>query len=64
MEKENNLIQEQESVAIEDDTCASSLHDSTVRRTIGKTTYIARLYFKEQGQTFSQKLKRVLEKWV
>ncbi|MCR5399855.1 MAG: transposon-encoded TnpW family protein [Lachnospiraceae bacterium] len=33
---------------------------STVTRTIGKTTYIANLHFREQGQTFSQKLKRVL----
>ena len=61
MEKENNLIQEQESAAIEDDTCASSLPESTVRRTIGKTTYVASLHFKEQGQTFVQTLKRVLK---
>lgn len=58
MEKENNLIQEQESAAIEDDTCASSLPESTVRRTIGKTTYVANLHFKEQGQTFAQKLRK------
>ena len=31
------------------------------RRTIGKTTYVASLHFKEQGQTFAQKLKRVLK---
>ena len=30
----------------------------TVTRTIGKTTYIANLHFKSQGQPFSQKLKR------
>ena len=57
----NNLIQEQESAVIENDTCASSLSENIVRRTIGKTTYIANLHFKEQGQTFSQKLKRVLK---
>ena len=31
------------------------------RRIIGKTTYVASLHFKEQGQTFAQKLKRVLK---
>lgn len=60
MGNEKNLISEQESAAIGKDTCAS-LHGSTVTRTIGKTTYIANLYFKEKGQTFSQKLKRVLK---
>ena len=34
---------------------------STVSKTIGKTTYVANLHFKEQGQTFLQKLKRVLK---
>ena len=61
MENENNLIQEQESAVIEDGTCASSSPESVVRRTIGKTTYVASLHFKEQGQTFAQKLKRVLK---
>ena len=55
-----NMILEQESAVIENDTCASSLPTSTVTRTIGKTTYIANLHFRELGQTFSQKLKRVL----
>ena len=54
------LIPEQESAVVDNDTCASSLPTSTVKRTIGKTTYIANLHFKEQGQTFAQKLKRVL----
>ncbi len=54
------LIPEQESVVVDNDICASSLPTSTVKRTIGKTTYIANLHFKEQGQTFVQKLKRVL----
>ena len=53
MENNKNIISEQESAVIENDTCASSLPSSTVTRTIGKTTYIANLYFKEQGQTFS-----------
>ena len=64
MKNENNLIPEQESAVVENDTCASyltSLRQNTVRRTIGKTTYIANLHFKEQGQTFSEKLKRVLK---
>ena len=61
MENENNLIQEQESAVIEDGTCAFSSHENIVRRTIGKTTYVASLHFKEQGQTFAQKLKRVLK---
>ena len=61
MEHENNLIQEQESAVIEDGTCVSSSPESVVRRTIGKTTYVASLHFKEQGQTFAQKMKRVLK---
>ena len=55
-----NLISEQESAVVDNDTCASSLPTSTVKRTIGKTTYIANLHFKDQGQTFAQKLKMVL----
>ena len=61
MENNKNIIPEQEGTAVENDICASSLPSSTVTRTIGKTTYIANLYFKEQGPTFSQKLKRVLK---
>ena len=61
MENENNLIQKQESAVIEVGTCASSSSESIVRRTIGKTTYVASLHFKEQGQTFAQKMKRVLK---
>lgn len=54
------LIPKQESAVVDNDTCAFSLPTSTVKRTIGKTTYIANLHFKKQGQTFAQKLKRVL----
>ena len=61
MKNENNMIPEQESAVVENDTCAFSLHESKITRTIGKTTYIANLHFKEQGQTFSEKLKRVLK---
>ena len=61
MENNKNLIPKQESAVITDDICASSLTENIVRRTIGKTTYVARLHFKEQRQTFSQKLKRVLK---
>ena len=39
----------------------SSSSESIIRRTIGKTTYVASLHFKKQGQTFAQKLKRVLK---
>ncbi len=53
MENNKNMILEQESAVVEDDTCASSFPTSTVTRTIGKTTYIANLHFKEQGLTFS-----------
>ena len=56
-----NIILEQESAVVENDTCASSLPETTVRRTIGKTTYIVNLHFKKQGQPFSEKLKRVLK---
>ena len=60
----NNIITDcnsnAESADIKNGTCAFSLPQNTVRRTIGKTTYIANLHFKEQGQTFYQKLKRVL----
>lgn len=58
---EKNIISEQESAVVENDICASSLPETTVRRTIGKTTYIVNLHFKKQGQTFSEKLKRVLK---
>ena len=61
MKNENNLIPEQEGAVVENDTCAFPLPESTITRTIGKTTYIANLHFKEQGQTFSEKLKRVLK---
>ena len=55
-----NYNTDAESADIENGTCAFSLPRNTVRKTIGKTTYIANLHFKEQGQTFAQKLKRVL----
>ena len=61
MENNKNIIPEQESAVIGEDICASSLPGNMVRKTIGKTTYIVNLHFKEQGQTFSQKLKRVLK---
>ncbi len=60
MKNDKNLISEQKSAVVENDTCASFLPASTITRTIGKTTYIVNLYFKEQGQNFAQKLKRVL----
>lgn len=56
----NRIMNEQEGAVVSNDTCASSMSTCTISRTIGKTTYVANLHFKEQGQTFSQKLKRVL----
>jgi hypothetical protein len=56
----NRIMNEQEGAVVSYDTCASSMPTCTISRTIGKTTYVANLHFKEQGQTFSQKLKRVL----
>ena len=61
MQNKENLIQDEGSTAIGNDDCAFYLHSCKITRTIGKTTYIANLHFKEQGQTFSQKLKRVLK---
>ena len=61
MQNKDNLIQDEGSTVIRNGDCAFSLPSGKITRTIGKTTYIANLYFKEQGQTFSQKLKRVLK---
>ena len=60
MDNMKNAILEGEGAAVVNDGGAA-LPSGTVTRTIGKTTYIANLHFKEQGQTFSQKLKRVLK---
>ena len=30
-------------------------------KTIGKMTYVVQIHFKEEGETFSEKLKRVLK---
>ena len=56
----NRIMNEQEGAVVSNDTCASSMPTCTISRNIGKTTYVANLHFKEKGQTFSQKLKRVL----
>ena len=61
MELENNLISEQESTVVRDDDCAFSMPTGIMRKTIGKITYVANLHFKNEGQTFSEKLKRVLK---
>ena len=57
---ENLILEKQVSAVVENNACAFSASSGTIRRTIGKTTYIVNLHFKEQGQTFSEKLKRVL----
>ncbi|MCF2657336.1 transposon-encoded TnpW family protein [Lacrimispora saccharolytica] len=59
MENEKNITTDTNIVGTEGTTHSDPT--SVVSRTIGKTTYVANLHFKEQGQTFSQKLKRVLK---
>lgn len=61
MEKENNLITEPESTVVENDDCAFSMPSGIMKKTIGKITYVANMHFKNEGQTFSEKLKRVLK---
>ena len=61
MEETKNLITEIDTNIVGTEGATHSDPTSVVSRTIGKTTYIANLHFKEQGQTFSQKLKRVLK---
>lgn len=61
MENNKNLIPEQEGAVIKEDTSASFLPQNTIRKTIGKTTYIVSLHFKDHGQTFSQKLQKVMK---
>jgi len=61
MENEKNLITETDTNITGTENVTIPDPASVVSRTIGKTTYIANLHFKEQGQTFSQKLKRVLK---
>lgn len=61
MEKEQNLTQEQESTVAGNGDCAFSVPSGTIRKQVGKITYIADMYFKNEGQTFSEKLKRVLK---
>lgn len=60
MENEKNITTETDNIVGTEGTTHSD-PPSVVSRTIGKTTYVANLHFKEQGQTFSQKLKRVLK---
>ena len=54
MENEKNITTDTNIVGTEGATHSDPT--SVVSRTIGKTTYVANLHFKEQGQTFSQKL--------
>jgi hypothetical protein len=44
----NRIMNEQEGAVVSYDTCASSMPTCTISRTIGKTTYVANLHFKEQ----------------
>lgn len=62
MENKNLILAPEggeESTVIDKDDCAFS--NSAITKTVGKITYRANLHFKEQGQSFSQKLKRVLK---
>ena len=61
MKLENEKILTTGTDIAEDESAKIPEPASTVSKTIGKTTYVANLHFKEQGQTFSQKLKRVLK---
>lgn len=62
MTGENSLISEPESAIVGGDDCAfSESQDNTIVKTVGKTTYIARIFFKNEGRTFSEKLKKVFE---
>lgn len=65
-EKESKNLENEKILSNETDIACNegaTIPDSAsiVSKTIGKTTYVASLHFKEQGQTFSQKLKRVLK---
>lgn len=60
MESEKNITVETDTDIVGTEGATHSDPTNVVSRTIGKTTYVANLHFKEQGQTFSQKLKRVL----
>ena len=61
MDSEKNITAETDTDIVGTEGATHSDPTSVVSRTIGKTTYVANLHFKEQGQTFSQKLKRVLK---
>ena len=54
MKVKNNLISNPHigsvSAVIKNESCAFSMPSATVRRTIGKTTYVVNLHFKDQGQ--------------
>lgn len=60
MEQMDKLIPEQESTVAEGGDCAFSMPTGTMRKTVGKITYVANMHFRKEGQTFSEKLKRVL----
>ena len=61
MENEKIITNEADTNIVGTEGATHSDPTSVVSRTIGKTTYVANLHFKEHGQTFSQKLKRVLK---
>ena len=65
MEQEKQImtsgIDESRNNVVDLTKATSETEPSMVTRTIDKTTYVVGLYFKEQGMTFSEVLKRVLK---
>ena len=49
MENKNNLITEPESTVVKNDDCAFSIPSGTMKKTIGKITYVANIHFKNEG---------------
>ena len=61
MTGEKSLISAPESAIVGGDDCAfSESKDNTIVKTVGKTTYIARIFFKMRGRPFPKSLKRYL----
>lgn len=65
MEQERQImtsgIEESQSNVVDLTKVTSETEPNIVTRTIGKTTYVVGLHFKEQGLTFTEVLKRVLK---
>lgn len=42
------------------ETVSSKAGEVALRKTIGKTTYLVKIHFKEQGESMEDKIKRLL----